>query len=80
MKLPRDVSGDDLVKALRHVGYTFTRQKGDHVYLTTHLNGEHHVSIPLHNPIKVGTLSAILASIAGHLSLSREELLRRIRL
>jgi predicted RNA binding protein YcfA (HicA-like mRNA interferase family) len=35
MKLPRDVSAEALVKALRAVGYSVTRQKGSHVRVTT---------------------------------------------
>ena len=42
MKLPRDVSGTDLIKALKKLGYTITRQKGSHVRITTQSNGEHH--------------------------------------
>jgi len=78
MKLPRDVSGSDLVKALERIGYQRTRQRGDHVTLTTQQNGEHHVTVPLHDPIKVGTFSAILASVSAHLNLARHELLRML--
>jgi predicted RNA binding protein YcfA (HicA-like mRNA interferase family) len=35
VKLPRDVSGSDLVKALAKLGYTVTRQTGSHMRLTT---------------------------------------------
>jgi predicted RNA binding protein YcfA (HicA-like mRNA interferase family) len=31
MKIPRDVSGDDLIKALARYGYAVTHQKGSHV-------------------------------------------------
>lgn len=80
MKLPRDLSGDDLLTGLRRVGYQVARQKGDHVRLSTTINGEHHVTIPLHNPVKVGTLNAILTSVADHLCVSREQLLRDMKL
>ena len=53
---------------------------GDHVRLTTQQHGEHHVSIPLHDSLRVGTLAAILADVGQHFSLSREELLRRLSL
>jgi predicted RNA binding protein YcfA (HicA-like mRNA interferase family) len=52
MKLPRDLSGDDLVQALSKVGYVKTRQAGSHVRLTTQQEGEHHVTVPLHTPLK----------------------------
>lgn len=80
MKLPRNLSGDELVKGLRRVGYEQSRQKGDHVSMTTHRNGEHHVSIPLHNPMKVGTLAAILAAVAAHLRIDRNQLLQAMKL
>ena len=41
MRLPRDVSGDDLAKALGHLGYRVTRQTGSHLRLTTLEGGEH---------------------------------------
>jgi predicted RNA binding protein YcfA (HicA-like mRNA interferase family) len=80
MQLPRNVSGDRLVKGLRRVGYKVTRQRGDHVYLTTHQNSEHHVAIPLHNPVRVGTLAAILDSVAAQLQTDREDLLRSMKM
>ena len=75
MKLPRDLSGSDLVKALGKVGYVSTRQTGSHVRLTTHRNGEHQVTVPNHNPLKVGTLAGILHDVAEHLRLDRDTLL-----
>jgi len=57
MKIPRDVSGEKLVKLLSKLGYKVTRQTGSHIRLTTTLNGEHHVTIPLHDPLKIGTLN-----------------------
>lgn len=57
MKLPRDLSGRDLSKALRKLGYEITRQTGSHIRLTTQRKGEHHLTIPDHASLKVGTLS-----------------------
>ena len=78
MKLPRDLSGAKLAKALARVGYSATRQTGSHVRLTTASPSEHHVTIPLHDPLRVGTLAAILADIAAHQETSRDELLDRL--
>jgi predicted RNA binding protein YcfA (HicA-like mRNA interferase family) len=80
MKLPRDVSGPELVKALRVLGYSVDRQKGSHVRVTTQVEGEHHEVVPNHNPIKTGTLSGILKSIAAHHSLTVEQLIRQLGL
>jgi predicted RNA binding protein YcfA (HicA-like mRNA interferase family) len=78
MKLPRSLTGDDLVHALRRMGYTPTRQTGSHIRLTTLAPSEHHVTIPRHIPLRVGTLAAILADIANHAGLSRDDLLQRL--
>ncbi len=80
MKLPRDVTGGELVKALRELGYTVTRQKGSHMRVTTQKGGEHHEVIPDHEPIKVGTLSTILKSIAEHHKMTINELVKKLKL
>jgi predicted RNA binding protein YcfA (HicA-like mRNA interferase family) len=58
MKLPRDITGCGLAKALTELGYNITRQTSSHLRLTTLQNGEQHISIPAHTPLKVGTLAA----------------------
>lgn len=75
MKIPRDISGFELVKALEIYGYKITRQKGSHIRLTTQKNGEHHITIPNHKPLKIGTLSAILSDISKHLEIKKEEMI-----
>lgn len=78
MKLPRDLTGFDLAKALTVLGYQITRQVGSHIRLTSMQPREHHITIPAHDPLKVGTLAAILADVAAHHELSRDELLTRL--
>ncbi len=46
MRLPRDLSGDALARALAELGYRMTRQTGSHLRLTTLEHGEHHVTEP----------------------------------
>ena len=46
MKTPRDLSGAELAKALRKLGYVITRQAGSHLRITTQEGGEHHEVIP----------------------------------
>jgi predicted RNA binding protein YcfA (HicA-like mRNA interferase family) len=75
VKLPRDICGKDLIKALSRLDYAVTRQTGSHVRLTTQSNGEHNITVPAHDPIKVGTLNAILKNVSEHANLSRNELL-----
>ncbi|MBI5485939.1 MAG: type II toxin-antitoxin system HicA family toxin [Deltaproteobacteria bacterium] len=78
MKIPRDLSGEDLAKALAAFGYQVTRQAGSHMRLTTALNGEHHVTIPRHDSLRLGTLAGVLADVAAHVGLAREELVSRL--
>ena len=39
---------------------------------------EHHVTIPNHDPLRIGTLAGILADIAEHLEFTRDELIEII--
>ena len=80
MKLPRDVSGAQLGKALRKFGYELSRQRGSHMRYTTQRDGEHHIVIPDHSPMKLGTFHGILKDVAMHHGLNVEELLRLIDL
>ena len=76
MKLPRDLSGLSLAKRLAQYGYAVTRQTGSHIRLTTGRNGEHHITVPAHDPLKLGTLNAILRNVAEHHGVTRETLLQ----
>jgi predicted RNA binding protein YcfA (HicA-like mRNA interferase family) len=75
MRLPRDVSGVDLAKKLERYGYQVTRQTGSHLRLTTFANGEHHITIPAHKELRVGLLNSVLADVADHLKLDRNDLI-----
>jgi predicted RNA binding protein YcfA (HicA-like mRNA interferase family) len=75
LRLPRDLSGEQFARLLRRYGYDITRQTGSHLRLTSKLRGtEHHVTIPAHNPLKIGTLSAVLAEVASYLEMDRSAL------
>lgn len=63
MKIPRDLSGQDLIKHLKIFGYVVTRQTGSHIRLTTTQQGEHHITIPNHSLHKLRTLSSIFKCI-----------------
>ena len=77
-RLPRDLSARDLVLALGRLGYEVTRQTGSHLRLTTARGGEHHLTIPNHKPLKVGTLSAILNDVAGYLETDKQDLVSEL--
>lgn len=78
MKLPRDLSGADLIKALGRIGYRVTRQTGSHARLTVDSPTQHHVTVPMHDPLKIGTLAGILNDVAAHLKVTREQLLAQL--
>ena len=75
MKLPRDVSAERLLKALKPLGYEVTRQKGSHMRITTQMHGEHHEVVPAHDPLKTGTLRGVLRSVALHHKMKVDELI-----
>ncbi len=79
MKLPRDVPGTELASLLRRYGYEITRQTGSHLRLTSLFKGsEHHVTIPRHRHLRVGTLNAILADVASYLDMDRGKLVEEL--
>ena len=75
MKLPRDLGGAERAKALGKLGYRITRQTGSHIRLTLAGATEHHLTIPAHVPLKIGTLAAILSEAAQHQGWTQEQLL-----
>jgi predicted RNA binding protein YcfA (HicA-like mRNA interferase family) len=78
LKIPKNLTGKDLVTVLKLLGYTQTRQRGSHIRLTTMLNGQHHITIPNHQPLKQGTLSSIIKEVATHHNIDKEEVLKII--
>lgn len=74
MKIPRDLSGKELIRYLKIYGYSPTRQTGSHIRVTTQMNGEHHITIPNNDPLKIGTLTSILDSVATHLQITKQDL------
>lgn len=78
MKTPRDLSGSDLIFALRKFGYVRVRQTGSHVQLVTQEYGEHHLTVPWHSPLRIGTLNQILSMVAEHFEITKGEVLMKI--
>jgi predicted RNA binding protein YcfA (HicA-like mRNA interferase family) len=78
MRIPRDLGGEELAQLLQQYGYEVTRQVGSHMRLTTQQGGEHHVTIPRHKTLRVGTLNGILKDVAEHIRLSRDELVKSL--
>ncbi|HCL89909.1 MAG TPA: hypothetical protein DHW70_01075 [Candidatus Atribacteria bacterium] len=60
-KIPRGISGRKLTKLLEKYGYKIIRESASHKRLISkYKDKEHKITIPDHNPIKIGTLNNIL--------------------
>lgn len=78
MKLPRDLSGDELIRILQQFGYQPVRQTGSHVRMSLIVaDNEHHITIPRHGRLRMGTLNGILQDVASHLGLEKTEILQK---
>jgi predicted RNA binding protein YcfA (HicA-like mRNA interferase family) len=74
MKLPRGMSADRVIRALVRLGYEVIRQRGSHVRLRHDGPPVHTITVPLHDPLKVGTLHAIFSEVALMRSISIESI------
>ena len=74
MKLPRGVSADRVIRALERLGHAVIRQKGSHVRLRHDGPPVHAITVPLHNPLKTGTLHGILCEVAQTRSITIESI------
>ena len=68
MKLPRDISGPEAVKALRRLGFEVTRQEGSHIRMA---KGGCHITVPNHKALLPKTLQSVLKQA----NITREEFL-----
>ena len=75
MKIPRDLSGKDLVVILKRAGYVIARQTGSHVRMMNPGPPQHKISIPLHKSLKIGTTNAVLKAVSSHLKISIKDLI-----
>ena len=76
MKVPRDLSGRELVQILvKSLGYKIIHQRGSHVVLETEDPSHHRIAIPDHKALRIGTLNAITKAVAQHKGISKEKIL-----
>ena len=71
MKLPRDISGAEAVKALRRLGLEVVRQEGSHIRMS---KGNVHVTVPNHRQLMPKTLQSILR----HAEITLEEFMEQL--
>ena len=70
-RLPRDLSGKAVVAALGRLGFESRRQTGSHFIMR---RGSRTVVVPMHKPVKPGTLRGVLQQA----DISVEQLLRAL--
>ncbi|MGD1104635.1 MAG: type II toxin-antitoxin system HicA family toxin [Terriglobia bacterium] len=79
MKIPRDLSGQDLVQTLcRKWGYRVVHQEGSHVVLETDDPSHQRLAVPAHRYLRIGTLNAILRAVANHKRVERDAIIESL--
>jgi hypothetical protein len=79
MKIPRDVSGTHLADVLcRRWQYVKVHQAGSHIILETSEPAHQRISVPAHHPLRLGTFSSILRTVAEHKGVSRDEVIETL--
>jgi len=72
-KLPRKISGKDLLKVFQRLGFQLVRQRGSHVFLR-HPDGRR-LTIPVYDVVPVNLLSWILAEA----KITRQDFLKLLK-
>jgi len=76
MKIPRDISGAHLARILcRRWQYVKVHQAGSHIILETSEPSHQRIAIPDHHPLRLGTLSSILRTVARHKAVPRDAII-----
>jgi len=76
MKLPRNLKGSSLADVLcRQWDYHLVHQQGSHIILDTQIPEHQRISIPNHNPLRIGTLNSILKTVSAHKKVSKQDIL-----
>jgi predicted RNA binding protein YcfA (HicA-like mRNA interferase family) len=79
MKVPRDLSGQDIVQTLcRKWGYRVVHQEGSHVVLETDDPSHQRLAVPAHRYLRIGTLNAILRTVANHKRVERDAIIESL--
>jgi len=79
VRLPRDISGTQLAHLLQKYGYQIDHQTGSHIRLVSNFKiTEHKITIPSHDPLKIGTLNGILNELAAYLKTDKETLVQQL--
>jgi len=76
VKIPRDLSGRSVVKALcKHWEYRQVHQEGSHIILETDNPSHQRIPVPDHSALRIGTLNCILRLVAAHKGVDKQDVL-----
>lgn len=79
MKIPRDISSDNIIQLLKKYDYKITHQTGSHIRLTSTVKGtEHNITIPKHKELKIGIINNILNDISKYLEIDKESFIQSL--
>lgn len=79
MKLPRDISGQQLADVLcRRWEYFRVHQVGSHIILETTDPAHHRIAIPAHQSLRIGTLNSIVRAVSQHKGVSRDAIVESL--
>ncbi|PNW49992.1 UNVERIFIED_CONTAM: hypothetical protein BEN50_11105 [Euhalothece sp. KZN 001] len=79
MKIPRDLKGSDLARVLcRQWDYKVVHQQGSHIILDTEIPSHQRISLPNHNPLRLGTLNSILRAVSRHKRVTKAEIINTL--
>ena len=79
MKLPRDASGRQVIAALEEsFGYRAVQREGSHVVLQTDSPRRHRLTVPDHKSLRIGTLNAIVRSVAEAQGIGKPQVARQL--
>ena len=77
-KLPV-ISGHQLIRFLKRLGYRVVRQRGSHIKLEYRKNGEiYHITIPNRPELAKGTLNDILNAVSRHTGIQKGDLRKKL--
>ncbi|MFP4485045.1 MAG: type II toxin-antitoxin system HicA family toxin [Spirochaetaceae bacterium] len=76
-RIPRDCGSKQLIRLLASLGYRVVRRKGSHIRLYSNDAG-HAITVPDHNPLRIGTLSNILVDVSEATGIPKENLIERL--
>ena len=80
MKLPRDLSGREVVDSLvRMLGYRVVHEKGSHIVIETDSPSRQRIVVPDHKVLRLGTLNAVPRAVAAHKGLDKNQVAALLR-